>query len=91
MEQQPESRRGKAWRKFADQVGRHIEEYTVPQYGDAGEDQLSDYGVEDCLLQAKKYINRYGKNVRPGQQRLDFLKAAHYLQVAAEKDQEQNQ
>ncbi len=88
---QPKSQRAIAWRKFADQVEQHIEEYTVPQYGDAGDDQVTEWTVEDCLKQLSKYRNRHGKNSRPGQQELDFLKMAHYVQLAAEKDQEQSQ
>ena len=80
--------RGNNWALFAVAVEAHVEDYTVPQYGDKGEDQVTGYTVEDCLKQAQKYINRYGRNVRPGQQDLDFIKAAHYIQLAAEKHQE---
>jgi hypothetical protein len=79
------SKRALAWRKFAEEVERHIEEYTVPQYGDAGEDQVTEWDAEDCLKNLSKYRKRYGKNARPGQQDLDFVKMAHYVQLAAEK------
>lgn len=77
------SLRGQEWEAFAAKVGRHIETYTVPQYGDKGEDQASGYTTEDHVKQAMKYLNRFGRNARPGQQGLDFLKAAHYIQLAA--------
>lgn len=80
--------RGRAFISFAADVLTHIEQYTVPQYGDAGEDQVTEYTVEECLKQALKYISRYGRNSREGQQELDFMKAAHYIQLAAEKHKE---
>jgi hypothetical protein len=79
-----ESERGADWALFAVEVARHVESYTVPQYGDKGADQASGYTAEDHVKQAQKYLNRFGRNVRPGQQRLDFLKAAHYCQMAAD-------
>ena len=76
------STRGEEWSQFADEVLQHIEVYTVTQYGDKGEDQVTEYTVEDCLTQVKKYLARYGKNQRPGQEHLDFFKAAQYIQMA---------
>ena len=66
------------WRAFAQEVMIHIEEYTVPQYGDKGIDQCSEFTESDFITQMKKYLNRYGKNSREGQQQLDLLKIAHY-------------
>jgi len=77
------SERGKDWKKFADSIYEHIENYTVPQYGDKGEDQASEYGSAEHILQAKRYLARYGKNSRPGQEVLDLKKVAHYIQMAA--------
>jgi NTP pyrophosphatase (non-canonical NTP hydrolase) len=89
------SKRGQDWLDFAFMVADHIENYTVPQYGDKGEDQASDWSVEMLLEQTKKYANRFGKNQREGQETLDFMKGAHYLQMAMtklkEKDNETNQ
>lgn len=82
------SKRGFAWVLFAEEVLKHVNNYTVPQYGDAGEDQVTNYSVEDCIKQALKYLNRHGKNAREGQEKLDMLKAAHYIQLACEKMQE---
>ncbi len=80
----PLSKRGQDWVKFSGVVERHIEEYTVPQYGDKGEDIASEYTAESCINQVKKYAARFGKNSRPGQERLDLLKMAHYVQMAFE-------
>jgi len=66
---------------FAVDVFNHIEKYTIPQYGDKGDDQLTTWTAEDCKKQVEKYLNRHWKNSRPGQDELDILKAAHYLQV----------
>ena len=83
------TKRGNDWIQFAAKVLEHIELYTVPQYGDKGEDLASDYTIEECLKQAEKYLKRYGKNQREGQQELDFMKAAHFIQMAADKYNEQ--
>ena len=79
------SQRGKNWIEFSSDVLLHIENYTIPQYGDKGEDQISEWDVEDCLKAVKKRIARYGRNSRDGQQKLDFLKMAHEIQIAFEK------
>lgn len=76
------SLRGREWIEFATTMLEHIERYTVPQYGDRGEDLASEYTAEDCIKQVNKYLKRFGKNQRPGQQRLDLLKMAHYIQMA---------
>jgi len=74
--------RSKDWNQFSDEVFSHIEVYTIPQYGDKGEDIASDYNVEDCIRNIKRYIARTGKNSRPGQDQLDLIKIAHYAQMA---------
>lgn len=79
------TQRASDWMEFAQDVARHIENYTVPQYGDKGQDQCTEYSVEDLFLQVRKYVNRFGKNVRPGQEALDLLKIAHYVQMTWDK------
>jgi len=79
------SERGKDWIKFHSEVLTHIEEYTVPQYGDRGSDQCSDFTLQDFVTSMKKYLNRFGRNTRPGQDRLDMLKVAHYAQMLSDK------
>ena len=81
-EQFPEpSIRAYEWRDFALKVEAHIEDYTVPQYGDKGEDQCTEFTRQDFETQIKKYANRMGKNSRPGQDKLDLLKICHYCQM----------
>jgi len=86
------SLRAAEWQNFATRVFNHIESYTVPQYGDKGSDQCSEFNESDFITQMKKYLNRYGKNSREGQQRLDLLKIAHYAGMLytklGEKEQE---
>jgi len=88
------SLRASEWLKFSKRVFNHIESYTVPQYGDKGSDQCSEFSEADFITQMKKYLNRYGKNSREGQQRLDLLKIAHYAGMLytklAEEEQELN-
>lgn len=82
------SKRGAAWVAFAEEVLRHIEGYTVPQYGDKGEDQVTDWTAGECFKQVKKYEARFGRNAREGQQELDLFKSAHYVQLTCEKYRE---
>lgn len=77
------------WWGFAGAVENHIENYVIPQYGDADSDMAQDYDATACIEQAKKYIGRFGKNMRPGQEELDLLKAADYLMMAWHKMREQ--
>lgn len=80
--------RGAEWQEFSKRVLSHVEGYTVPQYGDYPNDQASKWTIEDCLNNIQKYMNRYGKNARDGQQELDFVKMAHYICLAWKKYQE---
>lgn len=84
------SDKSKQWKKFSKKVKSHIDEYVVPQYGDTGEDECSDYSVDDLVKQIKKYSARAGKNSRQGQDQLDLLKIAHYAQMAHDLIGEQN-
>jgi hypothetical protein len=79
------SSRAAAWIGFAGRVAEHIDNYTVPQYGDQGEDQVTQWSAEDCIKQAQKYLGRFGRQSRPGEEKLDLMKAAHYIQMAEEK------
>jgi len=76
------SSRALDWESFSRKVDKHIVEYTIPQYGDKGDDQADGYTVEDFVKQIKKYATRSGKNSRPGQEELDLIKIAHYAQMA---------
>ena len=79
------SERERQWLEFSEKVATHLREYTVPQYGDVGEDAITDYTAQDCIKQVEKYAKRFGSQSRQGQQNLDFLKIAHYVQCADEK------
>ncbi len=70
---------------FHDAMTVHIEFYTVPQYRDWPEDEASSYTISDCLWQMREYARRWGKNLRPGQERADKLKIAHYAALVAAK------
>lgn len=80
------SNRGMAWLEFSNDVLDHIENYTVPQYGDSPDDQVSAWTAGDCIKQVWKYTMRFNKNQR-GQddQMRDMLKIAHYASIALEK------
>ena len=80
------SKRGDDWVEFGGHVLKHVDEYTVPQYGDKGQDQATEFTIEECLSHVKRYINRYGKNRRGKEdQERDFLKMAQYVQIAWDK------
>lgn len=84
------SKRGYEWVAFSSQVLDHIEQYTIPQWGDKPNDQLhTEWTINDCMLAIKKYANRAGKNSRgPDEDLRDLLKIAHYACVAWHKRQE---
>lgn len=54
----------------------------MAQYADEGQDIATEYTPEQALQPIKKYIARYGQNVRKQEQERDFLKIAHYAQIA---------
>ena len=81
-EAKPLSQRGKDWQEFAAKVLDHIENYTVPQYGDAPNDLAETWTPRQSLDCVDRYSKRYGRNSRDGQQALDFTKMAHYVQLA---------
>jgi len=68
---------------FAEIVRQHIENYTVPQYGDAPNDQVQEWTPTECMSSVKRYANRIDSNVRGRQETLrDMLKIAHYACLA---------
>lgn len=76
------AQRTKDWNEFAAKVADHIENYTVPQYGDAPNDNVESWSSQDCIAQIQKYAARFGANQRAGQEELDLMKIAHYAQLA---------
>jgi len=78
MSNVPVTKKGYEWKEFAEKVLDHVENYTVPQYGDTGFDQMEEWSIDACYLAIRKYMMRSGRNARPGQDKLDALKIAHY-------------
>lgn len=79
------AQRTRDWNEFAAKVAGHIENYTVPQYGDAPNDNVESWSAQDCIAQVQKYAARFGNNQRTGQEELDLMKIAHYAQLAMGK------
>ena len=79
------AQRTKDWNEFAAKVADHIENYTVPQYGDAPDDNVEAWSAQDCIAQIQKYAARFGNNQHTGQEELDLMKIAHYTQLAMGK------
>jgi hypothetical protein len=76
------SRRGVEWDEFAKLVYEHIESYTVPQYGDAPDDQASRFTEHDIAVNMQRYVNRLESNQRgPEEAQRDLLKIAHYCAI----------
>lgn len=79
------SYRGQEWITFSDKILHHIENYTVPQYGDYPDDQACTWSAKDCMLTIGRYVSRFGQNSRTGQEELDLMKIAHYACLASTK------
>lgn len=79
------SKRGSDWVIFTDAVLNHIENYTVPQYGDYPDDNVAMWTSSDCMKQVERYLKRLNTNQRPGERKRDLLKIAHYTQLAHDK------
>lgn len=78
-----DSERGKDWITFAETVLQHIDDYTVPQYGDKGKDLASKKDTRWFVDQIEKYVERSRTNARgPEETKRDLLKIAHYAQLA---------
>lgn len=79
------SKRLDQWEGFSKEVGQHIENYTVPQYGDAPDDLASTFTKEQVDIQLMKYISRQrnGGGQRGISEDLrDYYKIAHYACMA---------
>jgi len=72
------SKRGELWQKFSQKVLTHINEYTVPQYGD-WPDQMSTYDIDTLINHIQRYVSRVKTNARGLETSiLDSIKIAHY-------------
>ena len=73
------SKRLDRWEDFSFEVQDHIENYTVPQYGDYPKDQMTSFTVDEFLMNMKRYLNRIGRDARGKENSiLDCRKIAHY-------------
>ena len=79
------SKRGEQWKVFSEKVLKHIDEYTVPQYGDRDGDSVSKWDSKETLTNISRYVKRFGQNSRPDQDLLDMVKMAHYACLAHDK------
>ena len=76
------------WREFASAVEAHIRDYTIPQYGDWPDDQMSTFTDEDIKTAIARYENRRGKGARGIEEEIrDCLKIAHYYQCLWKRDE----
>lgn len=76
------SNRGRMWSIFADEVANHIENYTVKQYKDYPEDQVTGWDEHILKEQIQKYLNRLDSNQRGDMEaNMDLIKIAHYAQM----------
>lgn len=71
-------------------VVKHIDEYTVPQYGDAPNDNVASWPREQCLSMVWKYKAREGTS-RRSEGNSDYWKMMHYCQLADCKPAEENE
>ena len=80
------SQRRKEFVAFSDIVQAHIENYTVPQYGDAPNDPISDWTATQCIDSVKRYCSRFNSNARGRLETLrDMVKIAHLAGLAFNK------
>lgn len=89
MTKKPTTLRGRMWLSFADDVLEHIEDYTVPQYGDAPNDLASTWTEHQMIDNIDKYIRRAKTHVREDCRYTDLLKIAHYSCMIYHKRKEQ--
>jgi len=80
------SQRADDFSLFASVVKAHIENYTVPQYGDAPNDPVEEWTPAQCMDCVKRYANRIDSNRRGHLESLrDMVKVAHLACLAFDK------
>ncbi len=77
------------WLLFGGYVSKHIEEDTIPEYGDKGNDRATELTIHDLLKDCDKYIKRYGKVTKERQEK-DFYKMVHCVCMAWDKWMDEN-
>jgi len=77
------SKREEQFMQFSDIVENHITSYTVPQYGDAPDDEVENWTTEQCVLAIQKYTKRFSSAKRGRLETLrDMVKIAHFACLA---------
>lgn len=72
------SRKAKQWKKFADVVAEHVEEYGVKQYGDFPDEQIEEFTAHGIKAKMEYYWRRIGRGQRGKAEAVrDCLKMAH--------------
>ena len=72
--------------QFGGLMCAHVGEYTVPQYGDLGEDNVTNWSSRDCEVQIEKYVKRFKSNQRGFEEaQRDLKKICHYCALAHNK------
>ena len=85
------SKRADRAKKIWELVLEHIEEYTVPQYGDWPYDRLEEMSINDCFRDIMKYMARRDTpevKGREGRRKQDILKMIHLLMEIYMKTEE---
>lgn len=73
------TKRGGQFRAFAYDVAKHVDEYTVPQYGDMPGDMVEEWTPTHVVHQMEKYLKRMRCNGRGNEDNiLSCKKIAHY-------------
>jgi hypothetical protein len=63
-------------------VEDHLVNYTVPQYGDYPEDQMTSASIYDIKMNLLRYVNRIGTNARGQEEAVrDTYKISHYAAI----------
>lgn len=78
-----ESNKAFRWAVFSATVYKHIENYSVPQYGPDIKDNVDVADANDCRKYISKYLRRAGSERRGRIEELrDLVKIAHFAQFA---------
>lgn len=73
------SKREQEWWDFSAMVAGHIDQYTIPQYGDAPDDEVENWDTAQCVDAISKYAKRYVIMRRGRLETLrDMAKIAHF-------------
>ena len=82
----PMSKREREMLEFGGLLCEHVGMYTVSQYGDMGEDNVTDWSARDCEVQIEKYAKRFKSNQRGFEEmQRDLKKICHYACLAYNK------